>query len=87
MLTWAAMTRSVMHESSPFAYKTVGWPPAEGIWRWYTVLTILQRYEDTGEVQPQLPPDVQRPGAMLGLTLGLLARQAAIFAEDGWPQH
>jgi hypothetical protein len=45
------------------------------------VLEILRRYEQTGIPQPELPRSIQRPGALIGLSVGLALRQAALAAE------
>lgn len=76
------MTQTVMHEISPYAFKTRGFPQAEGQWMWSIVFDALQRYEETREIQPALPPDIQRPGAVVGLAVGLAFRQLAITAEE-----
>jgi hypothetical protein len=48
---------------------------------WSIVLEILRRYEQTGIPQPELPRSIQRPGALIGLSVGLALRQAALAAE------
>lgn len=48
---------------------------------WKLVVDILRRYEETGIPQPELPRSIQRPGALIGLTIGLAIRQAALAAQ------
>lgn len=76
------MAKSVMHEISPYAFRTVGYPQAEGYWMWSIVVDALRRFEETGEAQLALPPEIQRPGAVVGLSVGLAVRQLALSAEE-----
>jgi hypothetical protein len=48
---------------------------------WSIVLEVLRRYESTGIPQPELPRSIQRPGALIGLSVGLAVRQAALAAQ------
>jgi hypothetical protein len=45
---------------------------------WRIVIDVLRKYEQTGIPQPELPRSIQRPGALVGLTIGLAVRQAAL---------
>lgn len=65
---------SVLEEQSPYCFG-VSWS------MWRSVIEILQRYEATGIPQPELPRSIQRPGALVGLAIGLAVRQAALPAE------
>jgi hypothetical protein len=82
------MYRSVLFERSPYV---VDVDPEAGCWSWATVLSALQAAEDAGEPRAEVPTDVQRPGAALGLAVGLAVRQLALLAEDtgfwGWPMR
>jgi hypothetical protein len=49
---------------------------------WRSDIEILRRYEATGIQQPELPRSIQRPGALVGLTIGLAVRQAALSAQS-----
>jgi hypothetical protein len=80
------MYRSAVYERSP--YLVVEGDPACGCWSWATVLDALRR-SDEGEVAPaELPEDVKRAGASIGLAVGLGFRQLALLYEDvhysGW---
>jgi hypothetical protein len=67
---------SVYEEQSPYSWG------ASGFWElWSNVVEILRRYEQTGIPQPELPRSIQRPGALVGLSVGLALRQAALAAE------
>jgi hypothetical protein len=67
---------SVYEEQSPYSWG------ASGFWElWSNVVEILRRYEQTGIPQPELPRSIQRPGALVGLSIGLALRQAALAAE------
>lgn len=67
---------SVYEEQSPYSWG------ASGFWElWSDVVEILRRYEQTGIPQPELPRSIQRPGALVGLSVGLALRQAALAAE------
>ena len=67
---------NALEELSPY-----GWG-ASGSWKmWSTVREIQRRYETTGIPQPELPRSIQRPGALLGLSVGLAVRQAALAAQ------
>ena len=48
---------------------------------WRSVIEILERYEATGIPQPELPRSIQRPGALVALSIGLAVRQAALSAS------
>ena len=65
---------SVLEEQSPYCFGEFSWS------MWRNVITILERYEATGIPQPELPRSIQRPGALLGLSIGLAVRQAALTA-------
>lgn len=71
---------NVLDELSPYTFVGLGLPQ-HGWWMWSIVLEILLRYEQTGIPQPQLPRSIQRPGALIGLSVGLAVRQAALAAE------
>jgi hypothetical protein len=47
---------------------------------WRIVVEVLRKYEQTGIPQPELPRSIQRPGALVALTIGLAVRQAALSA-------
>jgi len=66
---------SVLEEQSPYCFREFQW----SIWR--SVIEVLQRYEETGIPQPELPRSIQRPGALVGLSVGLAVRQAALPAQ------
>ena len=67
---------NVLEEQSPYTWG------ASGFWElWSNVVAILRRYEETGIPQPELPRAIQRPGALVGLSVGLALRQAALAAE------
>ena len=64
---------NVLEEQSPYCWG------ASGFWKiWSNVIEILERYEETGIPQPELPRSIQRPGALVGLSVGLAVRQAAL---------
>lgn len=71
---------NVLEEPSPYYFQALGkaW---QGWWMWKLVIDILRRYEATGIPQPELPRSIQRPGALIGLTIGLCIRQAALAAQ------
>jgi hypothetical protein len=71
---------NVLEELSPYCFVGLGLQ-AQGWWMWSIVLEILRRYEETGIPQPELPRSIQRPGAIVGLSVGLAVRQAALAAE------
>jgi hypothetical protein len=48
---------------------------------WRIVIEVLRRYEQTGIPQPELPRSIQRPGALVALTIGLAVRQVALSAR------
>ena len=69
------MDVSVYEEQSPYSWG------ASGFWElWSNVVEILRRYEQTGIPQPELPRSIQRPGVLVGLSVGLALRQAALAA-------
>jgi hypothetical protein len=71
----------VLEELSPYYFQGLGAPQlAEGWWMWRIVLDVLRRYEETGIPQQELPRSIQRPGAVVGLAIGLAIRQAALAA-------
>ena len=73
---------NVLEELSPYSFAGLSNWGASGAWkRWSTVLEILRRYELTGIPQPELPRSIQRPGALIGLSVGLALRQAALAAD------
>ena len=74
------VTTNVLFEQSPYYFMPLGVEHGDGWWKWDEVVNILRSYEQTGMVQPQLPRAIQRPGALLGLTVGLGIRQAALTA-------
>ena len=74
------MPTNVLEELSPYYFQAVGMPSSQGWWMWKIVLDILRRYEETGIPQQELPRSIQRPGALVGLAVGLAIRQAALAA-------
>lgn len=66
---------SVLEEQSPYCFHAYSWS------MWRSVVEVLRRYEETGIPQPELPRSIQRPGALVALTIGLAVRQAALAAE------
>ena len=71
---------NALYEESPYYWSPLGIPHTEGWWSWSEVIGILQKYEDTGMIQPQLPRSIQRRGSVFGLAIGLAVRQAALTA-------
>lgn len=69
---------SVLEEPSPYLFQPIDWPLAQGWAMWRIVIDVLRKYEQTGIPQPELPRSIQRPGALVGLTIGLAVRQAAL---------
>jgi hypothetical protein len=69
---------NALEELSPYYFQ--GFGVAQGWWMWKIVLDILRRYEETGIPQQELPRSIQRPGAAVGLAIGLAIRQAALAA-------
>jgi hypothetical protein len=71
---------NVLDELSPYYFQGVEMPSdcGPGWWMWSVVVEVLRRYELTGVPQPQLPRSIQRPGALIGLAVGLAVRQAAL---------
>jgi hypothetical protein len=70
---------NVLEELSPYCFVGLG---TSGSWTmWSRVLEILRRYEQTGIPQPELPRAIQRPGALIGLAVGLGVRQAALAGQ------
>ena len=72
------MPANALEELSPYYFLGLGMPPSEGWWTWKLVLDVLRRYEETGIAQVELPRSIQRPGAVVGLAIGLAIRQAAL---------
>lgn len=73
------MPTNVLEELSPYYFQGLGMPQLqEGWWMWRIVLDVLRRYEETGIPQQELPRSIQRPGAVVGLAIGLAIRQAAL---------
>lgn len=73
---------NVLEEQSPYYFQGIGLP-ATGEWSmWCRVIDVLRRYEQTGIPQPELPRSIQRPGALVGLSIGLAVRQAALAAAS-----
>ncbi len=66
---------SVLEEQSPYCFGAYSWS------EWRSVIEVLRRYEATGIPQPELPRSIQRPGALVGLAVGLAVRQAALAAQ------
>lgn len=81
------MYRSVLFERS--CYLVAGLEAEAGGWSWATVLDALVRADEGGAARPEIPVAIQRPGAIVGLAVGLAVRQLAILSEDvgfwGWP--
>jgi hypothetical protein len=63
---------SVLEEQSPYCFDAYQWS------MWRNVIAVLRRYEETGIPQPELPRSIQRPGALIGLSVGLALRQAVL---------
>lgn len=76
---------NVLEELSPYYFQAIGLAQPQGWWMWQVVIEILRRYEQTGIPQPELPRSIQRPGALVGLTIGLAVRQAALAAQATQP--
>lgn len=72
------MPTNVLEELSPYYFQALGMPHPQGCWK--IVLDILRRYEETGIPQQELPRSIQRPGALVGLAIGLAIRQAGLSA-------
>jgi hypothetical protein len=71
---------NVLEELSPYCFQGHRVAQMQGWWMWKMVLDILRRYEETGIPQQELPRSIQRPGVLVGLTIGLAIRQAALAA-------
>jgi hypothetical protein len=69
---------NALEEQSPYYFQSLGEQQPQGWCIWKTVLDILRRYEETGLPQQELPRSIQRPGATVGLAIGLAIRQAAL---------
>lgn len=74
--------RNVLEELSPYCFQGIGLPSNPGWWTWEIVIEILRRYERSGIPQPELPRSIQRPGALVGLAVGLAVRQATLAAGE-----
>lgn len=74
------MPTNALEELSPYYFQALGEQQPQGWCMWKTVLDILRRYEETGLPQQELPRSIQRPGATVGLAIGLAIRQAALAA-------
>jgi len=72
---------NVLEELSPYYFQALGLPQSQGWWMWKIVLDILRRYEETGIPQQELPRSIQRPGAVVGLAVGLAIHQAGLSAR------
>ncbi len=74
---------NALEELSPYYFQALGMTEAqaEGWFMWKIVLEILRRYEETGIAQQELPRSIQRPGAVVGLAVGLAIRQAALASS------
>jgi hypothetical protein len=70
---------NALEEPSPYYFQAIGMAQPQTAWR--LVIEILRRYERTGIPQPELPRSIQRPGALVGLMVGLALRQAALTAQ------
>ena len=77
-LGYGAPVENALEEPSPYYFQAVGMTQPQSMWR--IVIEVLRRYEQTGIPQPELPRSIQRPGALVGLTIGLAVRQAALAA-------
>ena len=66
---------NVLLEPSPYMFGSESWA------MWGAVIEVLQRYEETGIPQPQLPRSIQRPGALAALCIGLAVHQASLGAH------
>jgi len=71
---------NALEELSPYYFQAFGVVDAQGWFMWKIVLDILQRYEETGITQQELPRSIQRPGAAVALAVALGIRQAALAA-------
>lgn len=69
---------NALEELSPYYFQALSRDPTQGWFMWKIVLEILRRYEETGITQQELPRSIQRPGAAVGLAVGLAIRQAAL---------
>jgi len=69
---------NALEEQSPYYFHAFGDTDVQGWILWKMVLTILRRFEETGITQQELPRSIQRPGAAVGLAVGLAIRQAAL---------
>lgn len=78
------MPTNALEELSPYYFQglTRAQAEAQGWFMWKSVLDILRRYEETGITQQELPRSIQRPGAAVGLAIGLAIRQAALAANE-----
>jgi len=76
---------NALEEQSPYYFQAFGVTApttfGQGWFVWKIVLDILRRYEETGITQQELPRSIQRPGAAVGLAVGLAIRQAALAAN------
>jgi hypothetical protein len=82
----AAVPTNALEELSPYYFQALGLSRTDaqtwqGWFMWKIVLDILRRYEETGIAQQELPRSIQRPGAAVGLAVGLAIRQAALAAN------
>jgi hypothetical protein len=80
-----AVPTNALEELSPYYFQALGLSTSDsqawqGWFMWKIVLDILRRYEETGIAQQELPRSIQRPGAVVGLAIGLAIRQAALAA-------
>lgn len=76
------MPTNALEELSPYYFQGMTQAQAQGWFMWKIVLDILRRYEETGITQQELPRSIQRPGAAVGLAVGLAIRQAALAADE-----
>ena len=74
------MPTNALEELSPYYFQALTQAQTQGWFMWKIVLQILRRYEETGIAQRELPRSIQRPGAAIGLAVGLAIRQAALAA-------
>jgi hypothetical protein len=81
--TTGAVPTNALEELSPYYFQAFGLSQSQtqGWFMWKIVLDILRRYEETGIAQQELPRSIQRPGAAVGLAVGLAIRQAALAAS------
>jgi hypothetical protein len=71
---------NVLDEHSPYRQDSLVYPDTWWYVRWGTLVEWLREYEAGGN-PPGLPMEMRRPGALRGLAIGLMVRQAALATE------